>query len=213
MTDPILDELDFEIVAPVSRSEPGKELTRVDPDTGEVATSTAEQIDAVARAVIVQGADLLAILRSIELPRALEASPSERLALADLHQALRSMARDLGARASAVELTWKHAFEQLGARKLPLPDGRFVTYEPSTEYVVDGPTLRKELLTLVERGFLTTEEVDDAIAPVVTYKANHSKLNNFARRGTEVAEIIDSCRTKKESTNLSGRITFPSPKK
>jgi hypothetical protein len=193
-------------------------LTRRDPmvdaeheTSGELVVSGLEEITRTNAALLQSAEYVVSALRSLEIPGPLDLNIEERAAIVDLYWTIKGLADHLYHRKKAIEYAWSAAFEQLGSAKLPLGEGKFVTYSPASEYEVDGPTLRKELLSLAERGLLTTDEVDDAIAPVVTYKANHTKLNAFLRRGTEVAEVIESCRTRKVPTGATatGKITFP----
>lgn len=198
---------------PLTRRDPlvDAEHTSLEEFSGEVTVSGLEEITRTNAAVLQSAEIIVSALRALEIPGPLDLNAEERAAIVTLYWTIKGLADHLYHRKKAIELSWSVAFEQLGSSKLPLGKGKFVTYSPASEYEVDGPTLRKELLALAERGLLTTDEVDEAIAPIVTYKANHTKLNSFLRRGTEVAEVIESCRTRKVPTGATaaGKITFP----
>lgn len=191
----------------------------VDEETGEIQLSALEEVRRATHALAIARETITQLALEVETYAVATTTPDERQALADFYWTLRRLTEPLEARRKAIEYAWARAFTApdspfYAAKKIALPDGRMVEFvAPAKSYKVDGPTLRKELLALAERGLLTTDEVDKAIAPVVEWKPNHTALNTLVRqRGAEVAEVIAACRTEVEPIAGAGKVTIPEPK-
>jgi hypothetical protein len=143
------------------------------------------------------------------------ARPAERAALVDLYWQLRALGDPIRQRIISIEMAWARGMTELGAKKLPLPDGRgTVTYEPPrAEWQVRADDLLRELVPLVEDGLVSKADLEAAFTTTISVKADNRVLNSMAEsRGDLVRQIIDSHRTKPEPSPLGGRVRFPAPK-
>ncbi len=133
--------------------------------------------------------------------------------LVQAHIALTRIEQGVKARRLSIELAFKRAAIEADADQVRTAGGHVkVTDRPST-YETRGHELRDQLQTLVHAGHLTLDEVDEAVAVIVSYKPDHRKLNTLARhRGSEVQAAIEGNRVKVEPDPLAARVSFVNDK-
>ena len=138
------------------------------------------------------------------------ASPAERAGVASLRGELREIELLARSRGTTIDLLFKRAFVEMGARSLPAGGG-VIRYEAGkSSYSVRDEALYGALVAFVIEGVLTQEELLAAVQPVTTYVVNHVKLNTLARnRGDAVREATEPHRTRIEPDPMSGRVVSP----
>lgn len=150
-------------------------------------------------------------LASIALLPIAQATPEQRSQIVRARDEIERIRRDATTWIDAIDLSFRHAAQALGARQIPLADGVVSLEAPRVEYKVDVAALRKELREVAahDAGNISLEEIDSIFETIITEKADNSRLNYFARnRGDEVAEIIERHRKRVEGNPLSARLTF-----
>lgn len=185
----------------------------VDGDTGEIMLPPAEELRRATEIVATQGGLVAQVAEQTRGVSIVTASPEARAALVDFYLALADLAFELNSRAKAIEYAWSIGMREMGATRLPLPDGRSVEMiQPPKSYRVDGPELRSDLERFVEAGLVSAEDADAAVAVIVSYKPDHRVLNKLERHApTEVRESIAAHRTE-VPTLAGGRVQFPKPR-
>ncbi len=175
------------------------------------ATNAVESAVATLRTVAAATKALLAELDTYPVARA---TPAERTALVDLYWQLKALATPAFDRARAIEMAWSRGMAELGAKKLPLADGRMVVYEaPAASWQVDAPALKRDLAELRADGLITDADLGRAFTTTIEVKADNRVLNNLAdSRGEVVAGVIAAHRTRPEPSPLAGRVKFPVPR-
>lgn len=136
------------------------------------------------------------------------ATAAERTHLVNLRTEIQRIHRDTTTWLDAIDLSFRRAAMNLGAKQIPLTDGFVVVEPPRAEWKVDVAGLEAELKELVKAGGnLSVEELGSIFEVVVTTKANGSRLNYFARnRGDEVAEVIERHRELVPGNPLAAKV-------
>jgi hypothetical protein len=198
---------------PPKRTRKSSPARTVDADTGELILSPVEEVQRATALVAQQGALVGQVALETKGYDVTRATPEARAALVDFYLVLREIADQLDARAKMIEFAWQRGMVELGASRLPLPDGRMVEMpEPAKTYRVDGPELRGDLLAFVKEGLVSQEDADEAIKVIVTYKPDHRVINKLERNApAEVRESIATHRAEVPSLN-GGRVRFPKPR-
>jgi hypothetical protein len=138
------------------------------------------------------------------------ASPAERASVAALRAELREIEQLARSRGTTIDLLFKRAFAQMGARSLPAGGGVIRFEEGKAGYSVRDEALYAALAAFVTDGVLLQEELLAAIQPTTVYVVSHTKLNALARnRGDAVREVIEAHRTRLEPDPMSGRVIYP----
>lgn len=184
-------------------------LTSVPPSSAALALdvrTVADQLAAVVPA-------MTRMLAELDTYPVASASPDERAALVELYWQLKALHGPLTHRIRGLELAWARGFSELGATKLPLPDGRIVAFEPArAEWQVQADALKRELAELRKDGLITDADLERAFKTVVTVTADNRVLNALAdSRGDIVADVIAQRRQREEPSPLAGRVRFPKP--
>jgi len=187
----------------------------IDGDTGEVMLSPAAQVRLASDIVVRNGSLIAQVAVEAQTYSIAEATPDERQALVEFYWSLRSILEPLQMRVRAIEFIWARGMEELGAKKLPLPDGGVVEYTASTgEWKVNAEALRSELQRLSrEEGTVTNDDIEAALPVVVTYKADNRVLQRLINQSSEaVRQAIEANRVKVVPPTASGRVKLPQPK-
>jgi len=179
------------------------------PDTAALVTDV-RAASAILAETLPLVAHTLAQLRTYPVA---SASPDERAGLVELYWQLRSLQAPLTDRIKGLELAWARGFAELGASKLPLPDGRIVGYEPArAAWVVQADALKRDLADLKKDGLITDADLERAFTTVITVTADNRVLNALAdNRGDIVRDVIAGHRQREEPSPLAGRVRFPKP--
>jgi hypothetical protein len=185
----------------------------VDGETGELLVSPVEEVQRSTAIVAQQGSLVSQIALETRGYDVTRATPEARAALVDFYLVLRDIADQLDARAKAIEFAWQRGMTDLGAQRLPLPDGRVVELTPpATAYQVDGQELAADLQAFVQEGLVSQEDAEAAVTVVVSLKFDHRVINKLERNApAEVRESISSHRRAVPPVN-AGRVRFPKPR-
>lgn len=161
--------------------------------------------DAVAQVM----ADMPAAARE-DIPRVQDATPEQRYELARAHEVLERVEKAVKARRQAIELAFLRAAAEMGSDQLKLAGGTARVTQRASKYEAKGHEMREQLLKLKdEQGNITQEEIDEALALIISVKPNHSKLNYLARhRGEAVAQAIEDNRKKVEPDPMTAKVEF-----
>lgn len=136
----------------------------------------------------------------MNLPNIMEASPAERYELARAREVLYKVEQAVKDRRMAIDRAFTRAAADRKMDQVKLSAGTVKIKKPTARYETKGHEMREQLLALSkEHGNVTQEEIDEALALIITVKPNHTKLNTLARhRGEDVAEVIEANRKKVE---------------
>lgn len=172
----------------------------IDPIDPETATS----------AVIPLASAFHDVLAALAAGRIDMAEPEQRQQLVKLRTALQDLAGPARTAVTFIDNIFAETARTLGAKAIPLGDGREVTWEaPQGTYNTDSAGLRQDLLDLAVKGFITRDVVDECVPQVITYQPNHVKLNSTAKKlGGAVAEAINARRIRVPATG-PGRVRYP----
>lgn len=77
-----------------------------------------------------------------------------------------------------------------------------MTQETSPEY--NAPLLHTALSPFVAEGLITQDELDIAVAQIVTWSTNGTRLNALRKRGQAIADTIDKHMTRKPKSPSFG---------
>jgi hypothetical protein len=134
---------------------------------------------------------LRATIADIALIPVARATPAQRTDLVDLRQRLDRARADLSTWVDAIDISFRRAAIETGAKEFALEDGVVTIEQPRGEWVVNVPALRDEIKAFVAHGVLTQEEFDGIFTNEVKIKADNGRLNSLAaKRGEELAEAI-----------------------
>lgn len=126
-----------------------------------------------------------------------KASLEERSEVADILSALRDIEVAARARRQVIEQHIINAAMKAEAKEFRIEDGT-VRIEARTSYVTQDAAMHDALIELIPKGDVTKDEVESAIATVISYKPDHRKLNALLKRGGRVQAAIESHREKQE---------------
>lgn len=134
------------------------------------------------------------------LPAVLAATPEERYELARAREVLYKVEQAVRDRRKAIDLAFLRAAQEKKLDQVKLSSGSVRIKKPAATYETHGDEMRRQLLALAEsQQNVTQEEIDEALALIISVKPNHTKLNYLARhRGEDVEAVIEANRTKQE---------------
>lgn len=149
-------------------------------------------LENAAKALVPLADGIRITLADIALIPVHNATPEQRSQLVGLREELARVQRDVTTWLDAIDLSFRHAAEAMGAKEIPLANGVVKVEPPRGEWVVDVAGLRSELKEAQAHGLISAEEIDSIFKTKVEEKADGTRLNYFARnRGDELAEIIE----------------------
>jgi len=152
--------------------------------------------DAMVRAIEPAAAALRHALAEVRLVDLVAATPDQRAGIVALRQALDVAVRDASTIVSAIDMVFREAARQSGAKQIPAGSAGIVRVEQRGEWKVDVPKMRATLEELVKAGAISQPELDYTITTEVVTKADNRKLNFLAdNRGDAVREAIDAHRS------------------
>ena len=147
-------------------------------------------------------------LAAIALIPVAQATPEERTQLIALREEIARVNRDTSTWLDAIDLSFRHAGQAMGANEIPLANGVVRLEVPRGEWRVDEQAMLHELREYAKNGgALSLEEVDTLFTTTVQTKADNAKLNYLVKhRGDEVAAIIDRHRTMVPGNPLAAKV-------
>ena len=144
------------------------------------------------------------------LPHVLDATPEERYELAHAREVLFRVEQAVRDRRKAIDLAFLRAAADRKLDQVKVAGGVVRIKKPASKYETRGHEMREQLLKLSkEHGNVTQEEIDEALALIITVKPNHTKLNYLARhRGEDVGQVVEDNREKVDPDPLSYRTEY-----
>lgn len=190
-----MDDFDPEAEAAARPLTPG--IDPIDPETANAA-------------VVPLAAAFHDVLAALAAGRVDMGDPLQRTQMVELRETLQGLLQPAKAAVTFIDQIFAETARSLGAKAIPLDDGREVTWEaPQGTYRTDTNALRQDLLELAVKGFISRDAVDECVPQVVSVEANHVKLNSIAKRlGGPVAEAINARRIRVPATG-PGRVRYP----
>ncbi len=134
-------------------------------------------------------------LARVELVDIVRSTPADRAELVALRKQLDVVRRDAAAVVDAIDMAFREAARQTGAKQISLGDEGIVRIEQRGEWIVNVDQMRNALDELVGLGLVTEAERDAVFTEKVTRSADNRKLNYLAEnRGEDVRAKIDEHR-------------------